>query len=85
MARPISPFSYRCASFRNLQDDLVVALENHIRKNNLSAAEIAQRYPSVRDGHIRKIRTGNGHELGMKMLLSIAEASGLQARLQVSA
>ncbi len=85
MARPVSPYSYRSASFRNFQDDLAYALECHIKQKKLTAAEIARLYPSVRDAHIRKIRCGNGAELGMKMLFSIAEASGLQAKLEVSA
>ncbi len=85
MARPKSPYSYRPASFRNFQDDLVDALERHIKQKNLTAAQISRLYPSVRDAHIRKIRTGNGADLGMKMLFAIAEASGLEAKLEVSA
>jgi hypothetical protein len=85
MARPIAPYSYRSASFRNFQDDLAYALECHIKQKKLTAADISKLYPSVRDSHIRKIRAGNGVSLGMKMLFSIAEASGLQAKLEVSA
>jgi len=85
MARPTYPSSYRCFSYRVLIDDLSESLEKHIKANNLTAAQISKYYPSVRDAHIRKIRCGNGHELGIKMLFSIAEASGLKAKVEFAA
>lgn len=85
MARPISPFPYKPKSYQNMREILAYEIENTIRKNKLTASKIATKYPSVRDAHVKKILHGSGDELGIRMLFGIAEAIGLNARLEISA
>lgn len=85
MARPISPYPYKPKTYQNMRETLANELESAIRRQKLSAAAIATRYPSVRDSHIKKILNGCGSDLGIRMLFGIAEAVGVHARLEVSA
>lgn len=84
MARPISPYPYKPKSYQNMRETLAHQVEHTIRTRKLCTAEITARYPSVRDSHIKKILNGCGSDLGIRMLFGIAEAVGVQARLEVS-
>ncbi|MDH0123315.1 hypothetical protein ABE562_04955 [Brucella intermedia] len=85
MARPKSPMSYRPRSYDVLHETIADAIETHLIKNNISAADISKYYPSARAGMIRSVKCGHGSLLGLKQLCAIAEASGLKIRLEVSA
>lgn len=82
--RPFPPESWVPLTYRELQDDLSEALADHIERKKLTAGEIAKRWPTCRDGHLKALRNPNMSPLGLKMLIALAEATGLRVKLEVS-
>jgi len=78
MATPLIPEKYVPLTYRRMQEDLSEALAEHIRKNRLTAGQIAQRWPTCRKAHLTALERGEGETLGLKVLCAIAEASGLK-------
>lgn len=84
MARPSVPDRWIPLTYRRWQEDLSEALAEHIDRKGLTAGMIAQRYSSCRAHHLAALRRGEGETLGMKMLLSLAEATGLDVKLEIA-
>lgn len=81
MGLPCIPEPYKAATASEIEDALAAAIIAHCDAKGFGAVDIAQRYPSIRAGHLARIRRGDG--LGFRMLASIAEALGLQVQISV--
>lgn len=81
MATCYIPQKYRCFTFNELESHLSVALCEHIEAEKMTAADIFKRYPSIRAGHLEKLR--NGEPLGLKMLTALSEATGMRFNLEI--
>lgn len=81
MGLPCIPEPYKSVTASEIEDALTAAILECIDARGITVVEIAQRYPSIRAGHIARLRRGDG--LGFRMLSSIAEALGLQIKLSV--
>lgn len=77
------PEKYKCFTISELESQLSVAVSEHIQAKRLTSAEIQERYPSIRAGHIAKLM--RGEPLCIKMLGSIAEATGMRWNLELAA
>lgn len=77
------PEKYKSFSLSEVESQLSVAVGEHLQIRRLTAVDIRKRYPSIRAGHLNKLFSGE--PLCIKMLSSIAEASGMRWNLQVSA
>ena len=83
MATPLIPDPYVPLSYRSFQEQLSEHLADYIDRKGLSAGEIAKRWPTCRLSHLARLRSDE-EPLGMKMLLALAEATGLRVQLTVS-
>lgn len=88
MAAATRPEPYRPRTYQAWQEQLTEALAEHIEANGITASDIAKRYRTVRDGHLKALRLGafcrgDEHLHGLRMLLSIAEATGLPVELKI--
>ena len=77
-ATPLIPERYVPLTYRRMQEGLSDALAEHIRKHGLTAGEISRRWPTCRKAHLDALERGEGETLGLKMLMALAEASGLK-------
>ncbi|TBY57970.1 hypothetical protein E0H39_29580 [Rhizobium leguminosarum bv. viciae] len=81
MGAPCIPEKYRSATAAKLEDTLRDAILARIDARQITSADIHQRYPSIRKGHLDRLR--NGDTMGFRMLTSLAEAIGLEPVLKV--
>lgn len=81
MGVPCIPEPYKAVTAVQIEDALASAIVQHCDARGIGAADIAQRYPSVRAGHLNRLR--RGEPLGFRMLSSIAEALGIELLLKV--
>ncbi|MBK3745066.1 hypothetical protein G3A39_38390 [Paraburkholderia aspalathi] len=84
MATPTIPQRWIPHTYAKWQEDLSEALADHIENKGLTAGQISKRYSSCRAHHLATLRRGDGETLGLKMLLSLAEATGLKTDLRIS-
>lgn len=84
MAACYTPERWIPRTYKNFQEELSDALADHIGRKGFTATQIAQRYPSIRAGHLATLKRGDGETLGLKMLLALAEATGLKAEMRIS-
>ena len=85
MARAVYPERYIPRTYRVWQDQLREGLVDHIDKNGLTTTDIAARWPSCRAHHLKALRDPEMPPIGIKMLLQIAEATGLSVDLRIAA
>lgn len=85
MATPLIPEPYTPWSYVGMQEYLSDELARHIEKEGLTASDIARRWPTCRAWHLRTLYDEESKKLGVKMLLSLAEATGLKVDLKVHA
>lgn len=78
MATPLIPEAYIPRSYRDLQEYLSDALATHIESKGLTASDIARRWPTCRAWHVRTLYDPESKKLGVKMLMAMAEATGLR-------
>jgi hypothetical protein len=83
MATPLIPESYTPLTYRGMQETLSGALAEHIERHGLTAGQIAKRWATCRAGHLRALSDPELEPLGVKMLLALAEASGLKVEVKV--
>lgn len=88
MAAATRPEPYRPRTYQHWQELLTEALAEHIATKSITASDIAKRYRTVRAGHLKALRIGafckgDEHLHGLKMLLSLAEATGLPVELKI--
>ena len=79
MALPCIPEPYKSVTATAIEEDLGRGIIAHLDARGMTAVDVSRRYPSIRAGHIARLR--RGEPLGFRMLSSIAEAIGLVPRL----
>ncbi|WP_114945890.1 XRE family transcriptional regulator [Microvirga calopogonii] len=83
-SRPVIPNRYIPVSAARMKDRIGEAIVRRIERDDITAAEIARRYASIRAGDISKIRQGDWAIFGINRLVAIAEAIGVSVEAQVS-
>lgn len=81
MAATCIPEKYRSATAATIEDALRDAILDRIDSRKIACTDIHQRYPSIRKGHLDRLR--NGGTMGFRMLAALAEAIGLEPKLKV--
>ncbi|WSH00320.1 hypothetical protein U8P71_17340 [Rhizobium ruizarguesonis] len=81
MGTTCTPDKYRSATAATIEDALRDAILARVDSKKITSADIHQRYPSIRKGHLDRLR--NGDTMGFRMLTSLAEAIGLEPVLKV--
>ncbi len=74
MAAAYIPNPWKCETAFEIEASLGHDLIKFIDAKKLTPTEINRRYPSVRLGHLEKLR--NGEHLNFRMLTAIIEATG---------
>lgn len=82
MAASYIPTPYKSVTALQIEDAMSAAVIAHIDARGLTAAEIAQRYSSIRDGHLQKLR--RGEPLGFRTLSALVEATGAPVNITVN-
>jgi len=83
MAARYIPQKFKCATAHEIEQALGTAALARIKQLGLQAQEIAETYPTIRLGHLRKLE--NGEQLGFRMTAALLEATGLQVEFAVTA
>lgn len=74
MAARYIPSRYKCATASNLEHALSRAADRIVKATGLTAAEIKEKYPSIRLHHLRTL--DEGEALGIRMSCAIIETLG---------
>jgi len=82
---PVYPERYVPRTYQQWQEQLAERLADHIEKRGLTTTDICQRWPSCRAHHLKALRDPEMAPLGLKMLLQLAEATGLRVDLRIAA
>jgi hypothetical protein len=82
---PLIPEPYVPRTYIDLQEQVAEVLAEHITRMGIRGPQIARRYPTCRQGDIARLKNPDAPLMGVKRMLSMAEACGLKIKFEVTA
>lgn len=81
----IRPNPYTPATIRGWKEIVATRIVATMDERGLRAADVHKRYPSIRAGDISNLRAGDHDLYGLPRLVAMAEAIGINFKLELAA